>query len=99
MIVDNTFLYNCSRNVVLINEFPFIRHLHVKLNPAHPHTHPSCCREPKNKKASAQPYNEVKKIIATMTQPSLDQFKKILKVEILSVTYTDELGKTQFIER
>jgi hypothetical protein len=98
MIVDNTFLYNCSRNTALINEFPFIQYLHVQLN--QPRSSPAqCCKEPKRKKPTINSYNEVKKIIATMTQPALDRFKEILKVETLSVTYTDSLGKTQFIER
>jgi hypothetical protein len=97
MIVDNTFLYNCARNVALINEFPFIQQLHVKISSSPVNT--GCCTGQRHRpRHSADMYNEVKKIIATMTRPNLDRFKDILKVKQLSVTYTDESGKLHTIE-
>jgi hypothetical protein len=97
MNADNNFLYQCSRNVALLNEFPFIKQLHVQLNYKPPKS--TCCPPPKVKQSPIHHYNEVKKIIATMTQPALDRFKDILRVDSLSVTYTDELNITQHITR
>lgn len=96
MLVDNTFLYNCARNVVLINEFPFIKQLNVQLFNRHVRT--GCCGEPKRSTHQADMYNEVKKIIAAMTRDNVDKFKEILNVKQLSVSYTNESGQRCFVE-
>ena len=98
--VSQNWLVGLTRHPTLLQRFPFLQALAHRYRVS---VGSNDCNGPCGQKASMKQFtnqvNEVAKILATIPEDDIDEFKEMVKITSLQVSYVDTRGQTQTVIR